>query len=148
MNTQNGSYKNQNKLSNHINANSRTQHNESKISNINSYYLNAGSLGNKKLEMCLIRDQYDPCIIGVAETHLDASCLDGEFFPNTYNVYRNDRDRKGGGVCIAVKQYLNPARITVPNGPIKVEDIWVQLHLQEKIIVGCIYRPPRQATNC
>lgn len=57
-------------------------------------------------------------------------------------VYRHDRDRKGGGVCLAVKKDLYSSIILVQEENDLVEDIWISIKTSSTVIIGCIYRPP------
>ena len=62
----------------------------------------ARSLVNKSafLEADVYSRNFD--IIAVTETHLDDSIRSSELFPQKYRVFRLDRNRKGGGVLVAV----------------------------------------------
>nr|CAI5831676.1 unnamed protein product [Callosobruchus analis] len=56
-------------------------------------------------------------IIAVTESWLESSISDFELFPQTYSVYRSDRDfsstscTRGGGVLIAVAEHLSSTRV-------------------------------------
>lgn len=99
-------------------------------------------MGNKRLELGLILENNCPDLIAVTETHLDNDCQSAEFFPSSYVVFRNDRNRRGGGVCIAARQNLLPSEIKTSLRPSVIEDVWISLHSPNKIIIGCIYKPP------
>ena len=38
-----------------------------------------------------------------SESHLENTILNSEIFPNSYNIYRKDRNRHGGGVFILIR---------------------------------------------
>lgn len=65
-------------------------------------YLNARSLVNKSasFEADVYSKNFD--IIAVTETHLDESLNSAELFPSNFRLYRRDRNRRGGGVLVAV----------------------------------------------
>ena len=44
------------------------------------------------------------------ESHLDDTILDAELFPPNYVVYRKDRNRKGEGVLLAVRDEISSTR--------------------------------------
>lgn len=45
-------------------------------------------------------------VLAITETWLDEMIADSEVCPNGYNIYRNDRNRKGGGVAFIVSNRL------------------------------------------
>ena len=79
-------------------------------------------------------------IISLNETRLDkrinVACLniDG------YSLYRNDRDRHGGGVALYIRETLSLDKYEFDY---KCESLWVKFKVNSKLyIVGSIYRPP------
>ena len=87
-------------------------------------------------------------ILSFSETWLSDTVSDDEIVIPGYNCVRRDRQEKsGGGVAIfcrdsinfTVREYLNNA-----NGA-----VWIQVNRKncKPLVVGCIYRPPDQATN-
>lgn len=66
---------------------------------------NAQSIGNKLLELhyMLYTLSYD--VVLVTESWLDASITSGLLDPDDkFYILRNDRHRKGGGVCVFVNK--------------------------------------------
>ena len=62
---------------------------------------NCDSLGNKfHLLETLVLD-HSPTIVALTETHIDLTIDNSEFIPG-YTIVRKDRDRRGGGVLLAV----------------------------------------------
>ena len=51
-------------------------------------------------------DQHDPDLVFGCESKIDSSIATYSIFPDTYEVYRNDRNKNGGGVFIAAKNNL------------------------------------------
>ena len=70
--------------------------------------LNCQSLKNKKAEFVSLIDSTKPDIIIDTNSRLSNSISDAEYFPDKFNVYRNDRseDQRGGGVFVAVNSDL------------------------------------------
>ena len=58
----------------------------------------------KKLELLAYLDFLQPQIVAIQETKIDSSISTSELFPETcpYNVYRKDRNSKGGGVMLLI----------------------------------------------
>ena len=79
------------------------------------------------------------------ESWLKAGTLNCEVFPDTYNVFRRDRDpdvkANGGGVFILVKKIYVSSEIRVNT---KCELVFVDLKLkdQQNVKIGCVYRLP------
>lgn len=83
---------------------------------------------------------HNPHIIVVTETWLHQDISDHELIPNGFRIYRNDRDGRGGGVAIFLKESLRASRL--PNVP-GLESVVLKLFLEEcNLIVVGIYRPP------
>uniref|UniRef100_A0A803KBH9 Reverse transcriptase domain-containing protein n=1 Tax=Xenopus tropicalis TaxID=8364 RepID=A0A803KBH9_XENTR len=110
-------------------------------------FTNARSLTGKmgELEVLALERKYD--VIGVAETWLNES-HDWAVNIGGYTLFRRDRgNRKGGGVCLFIKQELKAnIREEVMGLTEGAESLWVELLTDSKestkLIVGVCYRPP------
>uniref|UniRef100_A0A803K2X2 Reverse transcriptase domain-containing protein n=1 Tax=Xenopus tropicalis TaxID=8364 RepID=A0A803K2X2_XENTR len=110
-------------------------------------FTNARSLTGKmgELEVLALERKYD--VIGVAETWLNES-HDWAVNIGGYTLFRRDRgNRKGGGVCLFIKQELKAnIKEEVMGGTEGAESLWVELLTDSKestkLIVGVCYRPP------
>ena len=60
---------------------------------------NINGFRSKYLELCNLITEYNPKVIALQETKVE---VDVPIKIKNYNVYRKDRTRHGGGVCIAV----------------------------------------------
>ena len=80
------------------------------MTGVSILYFSACSLVNKTafLESQLALKGYD--IVALTESHLGDTILDAELFPPNYVVYRKDRNRKGGGVLLAVRDKILATR--------------------------------------
>ena len=73
---------------------------------------NAQSLGNKlqELHYLLYFERFD--VVLITESWLDDSFTQGLLDPKLkYNVFRKDRNRHGGGVCIFISNQLKTVRV-------------------------------------
>lgn len=80
-------------------------------------------------------------IFGLNETWLDDTISDLDISIPGYIVIRNDRNRRGGGVCLYIRDHLKFETLIKPQND--VESIWA--HVGEKsdsFVVCCMYRPP------
>ena len=90
----------------------------------------------------------NPDIIAITETWLHEGIADNEILPSSYNVLRNDRGSRGGGVLLAVKSYISCLR-----RPDLEEDIcellWAEIPLKNSgsYFLGVFYRPPSSNMN-
>ena len=108
-------------------------------------HLNARSILPKMTDLRLLANKCNATVIGVSETWLDNSVSDNEISIDGYAVYRKDRSRSGGGVCIYVKSELCSNRKPEMESD-DLEAIWIEISLPKTkpIIIGVGYRPPRQ----
>ena len=86
-------------------------------------------------------EQEAPDIICGCETHLEQSIPSSEIFPDSFQVFRKDRSRNGGGVFIAVINDI----LTISHGvafDADCEVIWVKLPFYQPVFIGSFYRPP------
>ncbi|XP_029921602.1 uncharacterized protein LOC115369174 [Myripristis murdjan] len=108
-------------------------------------HVNARSLLPKKDEIEHFASTSKAAVIAVSETWLDSSILDGEAGLTGYYIFRRDRNRHGGGVCLFIRSDItfNPRHDLQVDG---LEAAWVELILPKTkpIIVGVCYRPPKQ----
>ena len=75
--------------------------------NLTMEHINAQSLQSNFDEIKLMTENRDIDILCVCETWLHSITPDAYVDIHNYNIFRNDKGR-GGGVCIYVKQSLNP----------------------------------------
>ena len=87
----------------------------------------------------------DASIIGISESKLDETVLEGEICIDGYELIRADRNRKGGGVACYIKSNLAfNQRKDFSND---IEKIFFDILLpnSKPILVGIIYQPPDQS---
>ena len=84
-------------------------------------------------------------VIGVTESKLDATVLDGEINIDGYEVIRSDRNRYGSGVVCYVRNDISfNVRSDFSD---EIENIFFDMVLPKTkpILVGILYRPPDQS---
>ena len=85
------------------------------------------------------------CKIYISETWLDDSVFDSELSILNYNIYRRDRNRHGGGVCLYIRSDIAfNTREDLQHQDL--ESLWIELLLPKTkpILLAAIYRPPKQ----
>lgn len=102
--------------------------------------INARSVVNKVVDHESLILTYSPHVIVVTETWLNHDIADHEIVPPGYRMLRKDRDRRGGGVAVILRDELLVTRLAdIPD----LECLWVKTGLGEvTIIIGACYRPP------
>jgi len=108
------------------------------------FYTNANSLWGKRDEFRERVRITDPHIIGVTETWLQPDIRDAEVAIAGYNLYRKDRQERGGGLALYIKDDLKSLRVleTVAYD----ETIWCKVG-DEGLLVGLFYRSPASEAN-
>ena len=105
-------------------------------------HLNVNGLLSKIEELRLIAQKTNAAVIGISETKIDKSVLDGEVNIAGYEIKRCDRNRHGGGVACYIRKDLafNPREDFSPD----IENVFldIQLPKSKPILVGVLYRPP------
>ena len=108
-------------------------------------HLNVRSLLSKMSEFRLLFSEKKISIIALTETWLNDSINDEEIYIDGYSIIRKDRDTYGGGVCLYIK---NEIAYSVREDLIETdtESVWIHVLLPKTkpIIVGVLYRPPKQ----
>jgi len=107
-------------------------------------HLNINSLLPKIDEIRFIAKKSNAAVIGITESKLDDSVLSSEISIDGYDVLRNDRTRKGGGVACYIRQDLCYIQKNV--FPATIENIFIDIMLPKTkpFCVGVFYRPPNQ----
>ena len=79
----------------------------------------------------------------MSETHLDSSVNDSEVSVQGYSLLRKDRDRKGGGICLFIRNSINfNVRGDMSSGNVEAMFIEVLFPKSRPFLVGVLYRPP------
>ena len=108
-------------------------------------HLNINSVLSKIDELRVVAKKSKAAVIGVTESKLDATVLDGEVNIDGYEVIRSDRNRHGGGVACYVRNDISfNIRSDFSD---EIENIVFDMLLPKTkpILVGFLYRPPDQS---
>ena len=112
---------------------------------LNCMHINIRSILPKIDELQHIVHYYSIDCLSVNETLLNSSIPDGEISIKGFCLFRNDRDRNGGGVALYINENLSPCMI---NDNISSESVWVKVKVKYgHIIIGSIYRPPNSPVS-
>ena len=127
-----------------IHASSPTKQNTAKRQMLQVLQLNFNSLksSGKKAELQILIERHNPDIIVGCESKLVDTHASHSIFPETYVVERNDRNRHGAGLILAIKAELNP----MPENHLStsIDNYWcsVQPKNGKTLLIGSFYRPP------
>ena len=89
-----------------------------------------------------------PDVISINETRLSTNITDNEISIENYDIYRCDRNRNGGGVCLYVKSCLNSLlRTDLMSNDLEI--IWIEINLLsfKPFLVSSLYRPPSSSEH-
>ena len=95
-----------------------------------------------KFQSLIYSSNYD--IVFVTETWLTEFIFDQEILPTNYCIFRKDRQSRGGGVMIAIREPISAATVNIlpASATDSLEVISVNLILHKPITLCCIYNPP------
>ena len=108
-------------------------------------HLNINSLLSKIDELREIARKTRATVIGITESKLDGSVLDGEINIDGYELVRSDRNRHGGGVACYIRSDISfNVRGDFSS---EIENIFFDILLPKTkpILIGILYRPPEQS---
>ena len=108
-------------------------------SGLHFIHLNINSILPKIEELHLIALKSHAAVIGITESKIDDTVLDGEIMIDGYIPIRCDRNRQGGGVICYIRKDISFNRIDTKSN---IEHIFLHLLLPKTkpILIGIIYR--------
>ena len=107
------------------------------------FYFNARSILPKLDELSAICSLYSPHIVAVVETWLSHDILDSELVLPGYYLFRLDRNRRGGGVCVYVSTSLVAMPVHLPDSNPSLELLVLNLQFSGSVFnLATFYRPP------
>ena len=106
--------------------------------------LNARSLVNKKNELNIMVEDIDPHIIGITESWANTDIIDAELGLTGFVMFRRVRiGRRGGGVILYVKEYIQAHEIKLESEADYEEAVWCKIVSgNSKLTIGLVYRSP------
>lgn len=109
--------------------------------NTNLVMWNADSIMPKKNELHEFFREYDVDVALVSETHLDADCT---FKMHSKSVYRNDRNRQGGGTAIIVKRGITHHVLDLPElKSLEATAVAIKTTNHGWLRLISVYKPPK-----
>ena len=114
-------------------------------SNISVRYLNARSLSNKirNFQGLIYSSNFN--IVGVTETWLTTDITNKEILPKGFNIYRKDRQSRGGGILLAISNTFSSTSLDVPS---EIEAVSIRVSLTSPIVFCVIYIAPQSSSDC
>lgn len=92
----------------------------------------------------ILENNYE--IFSICETWLRADTPNYLIHIDGYKVYRYDRNARGGGLCIYVKNSIITSLIDIKNN--LTEQLWINVKCKkDNFAVGVVYRPPTLDSN-
>ncbi|XP_065895943.1 uncharacterized protein [Dysidea avara] len=104
--------------------------------------MNTRSLVNKLSNFQSFICSSDFSILCITETWLSKDIFDNEIIPSGYTIYRKDRDSRGGGVLLAVKDNITSSQLSSPP---HVEILTVLISTSNPFIISVVYIPPNSS---
>lgn len=109
---------------------------------LNIVHVNAQSLNNKMDEFRYTFAKSNVDVICVSETWFQPELEDSLFALNSYQLFRADRGRRGGGVAIYIKKDISCKTVLKSGVGDNIEFIFLELICNNnKLLMGAIYRP-------
>ena len=97
-------------------------------------HLNINSITTKIDQLRYIAQKSEASVIGISESKIDKTFLNGEIQIDGYEIERKDRNRRGGGVVCYIKNNLN-FNIREDFGD-KIEKLFLDILLPKTKLLG------------
>jgi len=104
--------------------------------------MNARSLVNKLSDFQSFVCSSDFSILCITETWLSNGIFNNEILSKGYNIYRKDRDSRGGGVLLALRDHITCSQLPSPPD---IEIITVLISTSNPFIISVVYIPPNSS---
>ena len=112
--------------------------------------MNSRSLNKNFIELKHVLDNTEFDAFAVSETWLTKNTPKSRYILNNFNIFRSDRlNKRGGGLCIYVRNNYTCKKILMPKSTDLAEMLWVEVSTKKaKIAVGVFYKPPKIPHAC
>ena len=80
-------------------------------------------------------------ILALSETWMDSNIPDHFLIVSGYLIFRNDRNRNGGGILVYVSDKLTVRQLSLCEND-NTESLWLSVSYCNKNIVASYYQPP------
>ena len=123
-----------------INRNLHKYHNYFTVGHLNARSLNKNIVELKEI---VRKTKFDA--ISISESWLTQKTPKDRFHIEGFKIFRNDRkNKRGGGVCLYVREHYDCKKIRIPNLPENPETLWVEVSVKnKKIAIGTLYKAPK-----
>ena len=97
----------------------------------------------KLVDINFLVNKYQLDILSINETHLDTTINDFELNISGFSLYRNDRNRHGGGVAIYIRDEIKH-KLRSDLFVVGLESVWVEITTDDgsSYLLCSMYRPP------
>ena len=116
-------------------------------SQLKCLYTNASSVGNKREELETVVHLENLDLIAITEIQWD-DLHNWNTMMKGYELFRRGRQgRRGGGVALYVKEWIDCEELPLRNSQEQVENLWVRIRDRTnkgQLVIGVYYRPPDQ----
>ncbi len=107
---------------------------------------NVNSLPSKLEEIKPLLQMHQFAAFAVQETKIDSKISQSELKIPGYQLFRRDRNRRGGGVALYVLEQLKSRKLKLQTVPPSLEIIAVEItFLKHKLIVASVYNPKKDS---
>ena len=111
-------------------------------------HLNIRSLTKHTDQLRWIMYNISPDVLSINETRLDSTVTDNAVCIDGYNVFRKDRNRLGGGVCLYVKCIHNACvRNDLLSDDLEAICVEVAFPKRKNLLAVSLYRPPSSCVD-
>ncbi len=118
---------------------------KNKLRSFSIYYLNVRDVMTKKNSLEVIIESLQPTVVALAETWLEET---EEFEFENYKIFRNDRNKDGGGVLLAIRKEFVNIVIEVSHTKEMFESLWIAFdNGNVKAKLGVVYMPQEKDVN-
>ena len=111
---------------------------------LNFAHININSLLPKIDEVRNILNSNKISVLGITESKLDDTINDSEVQVSGYDIIRKDRNRKGGGVALFIKQGIVANKVSILNNSLEYISVRIYEKNKHNINLCIVYRPPNQ----
>ena len=119
---------------------------KNKLKSFTVYYMNIRDLKSKRASFEEIIKEVNPTVIAITEAWTDEDYkleIEGYATP-----FRNNRNKDGGGIILAVRKELKNISIEVKRTTEYLESLWIVINNNKiKLRIGVVYFPQEQDQN-
>ena len=108
--------------------------------------MNVRSVVSKRCQFVAHIIAHNPDLVAVTETFLDNTIHDSHIMPPGYVIFRQDRNRHGGGAMLLIKNSISVTGCVDCESDCEL--LWVELNLKPMpVLFGVFYRPPSNSIH-